>query len=153
MSRCSTISWACASSSNSTEKSRFVQVKGFKDYVNMYVADKVDSNGDPLKVAFESVSDRWEIAVAVSDDNFQQVCSLVLNSIYESRRIQVSFVNGIYTLRGGRHVDHVTDQLIKSMIEKIRKKSAKSSITIKPFQVGCNASECCVRRVNSFCAD
>ena len=63
----------------SAEKARFVQVKGFKDYVNMYVADKVDSNGDPLKVAFESVSDRWEIAVAVSDDNFQQVCSLVLH--------------------------------------------------------------------------
>lgn len=143
MSRCRTIGLDLRLGLKQRQKTRFVQIKGFKDYVNMYLVDKFDSNGDPLKVAFESVSDRWEVAVTVSDDNFQQVQNLFFLR-YENARIQVSFVNSIHTLRGGRHVDHVTEQLIKSMIEKIRKKSAKSSVTIKPFQVSCHTSGCCV---------
>lgn len=52
-----------------------MQIKGFKDYVNLYLSGKCDHNNDPLKVAFETVNNRWEVAVAVSDDNFQQVHS------------------------------------------------------------------------------
>eukprot|EP00965_Chrysotila_dentata_P140399 4641736-Pleurochrysis_carterae.AAC.1 len=44
---------------------------------------------------FERVGDRWEVAVAASDDGFTQV----------------SFVNSIATSKGGTHVGHVTDQV------------------------------------------
>ena len=49
---------------------------------------------------------------------------------------QMSFVNSIATTKGGRHVDHVADAVIKSIIDKI-KKNNKTGINIKNFQVNC----------------
>ncbi|CAA9993124.1 unnamed protein product [Nesidiocoris tenuis] len=49
-----------------------------------------------------------------------------------TRGIKV-FLNGT-RLPGGRHVDYVTDALIKNLIEQIKKKN-KGGMTIKPFQV------------------
>ena len=49
------------------------QIKGFKDYIDMYVKHCVDDNGQPLKVVYEQVNDRWEVAVALSDKGFQQI--------------------------------------------------------------------------------
>ena len=49
--------------------------------------------------------------------------------------IQVSFVNSIATTKGGRHVDYIADQLVAKLIETVRKKVGKNSITVKPFQV------------------
>lgn len=60
-----------------------LQIKNFKDYVDLYIKDKVDDAGQPLKVIYESVSDRWEIAVTISDSGFQQA----------------SFVNSIATTK------------------------------------------------------
>ena len=48
----------------------------------------------------------------------------------------MSFVNSIATTKGGRHVDHVADAVIKSIIDKI-KKNNKTGINIKNFQVNC----------------
>ena len=45
--------------------------------------NREDDNGMPLKVIYENVNPRWEIAVALSDKGFQQV----------------SFVNGIATTK------------------------------------------------------
>lgn len=39
----------------------------------MYVKSVTDDSGQPLKVIYESVNDRWEVAVALSDKGFQQV--------------------------------------------------------------------------------
>lgn len=95
-----------------------VSVKGFRDYIDWYLKDKVDEAGQPLKVVYEAVNPRWEVGVAVSDRGFQQV----------------SFVNSIATTKGGRHVDYVTDQCVAKLIEIIKKKN-KDKISIKPFQV------------------
>ena len=46
----------------------------------------------------------------------------------------MSFVNSIATTKGGRHVDHVADAVIKAIIDRI-KKSNKTGINIKNFQV------------------
>ena len=46
----------------------------------------------------------------------------------------MSFVNSIATTKGGRHVDHVADLIVKNIIEKI-KKTNKTGMQIKPFQV------------------
>merc|ERR1712025_375217 len=47
---------------------------------------------------------------------------------------QMSFVNSIATTKGGRHVDHVADLVVKAIIDTIKKKN-KTGINIKPFQI------------------
>ncbi|XP_064549101.1 DNA topoisomerase 2 [Drosophila montana] len=95
-----------------------VPVKGFKDYIDLFIKNTDDEAGQPLKVVYEACGDRWEIACCPSDRGFQQV----------------SFVNSIATTKGGRHVDHVVDNVIKQLIEVLKKKN-KNGISIKPFQV------------------
>merc|ERR1719319_1356514 len=94
-----------------------VPVRDFKTYVDQYLKGKEDDTGNQIKCVFESC-DRWDVAVAVSDKGFQQM----------------SFVNSIATTKGGRHVDHVTDMVVKSLMDTIKKKN-KGGMTIKPFQV------------------
>lgn len=93
-------------------------IKGFKDYVDTYLKDKEDEQGNPLKSAYEATNDRWEIAVAMSEKGFQQV----------------SFVNSIATTKGGRHVDHVTDLVVAKLADVIKKKN-KAGVNVKPFQL------------------
>jgi len=93
-------------------------VKGFKDYVDLFLKDKTDDNGAPLKTVHEVVNDRWEIVATQSEKGFQQV----------------SFVNSIATSKGGRHVDYIADQCVSKLIEVVRKKN-KGGVNIKPFQV------------------
>ncbi|KAK0097853.1 hypothetical protein PV326_013248 [Microctonus aethiopoides] len=95
-----------------------VPVKTFKDYVDMYIKGKDDEIGNPLKVVYESFDPRWEVAVTLSDKGFQQM----------------SFVNSIATTKGGRHVDHVTDIIVKNLTETLKKKN-KGGVAIKPFQI------------------
>ena len=59
-------------------------MKDFKDYIDLYIKDKQDDNGAPLKLVYESTSPRWEVAVCLSaEKGFQQV----------------SFVNSIATTK------------------------------------------------------
>lgn len=79
-----------------------IPVKDFSQYIQLYTKQ-------------ESVSesfDRWNYTVCLSDE-FKQV----------------SFVNGIFTSKGGRHVDYIINQIIKKMCEYILK---KKKIEIKP---------------------
>lgn len=46
---------------------------------------------------------------------------------------QVSFVNGIATIKGGTHVDYVTNQLTSHIIASISKKNKK--VNLKPHAV------------------
>lgn len=95
-----------------------IPVKNFKDYVDLYLKDKVDDADNPVKAVYECVNERWEVAVALSDKGFQQM----------------SFVNSIATTKGGRHIDYVSDSIVKNLIENLKKKN-KSGVTIKPFQI------------------
>ena len=66
----------------------------------------------------EQANERWEYAVALSpSDEF----------------MHVSFVNGIYTSKGGKHVDYILNQITKKMITYIEKKKkvTVSSTAIK----------------------
>lgn len=80
-------------------------IRNFKDYIDLYVKENADDSGAPLKVVYENVSERWEVAVALSDRGFQQV----------------SFVNSIATTKGGRHVDYVVDGIVKKLIDILKK--------------------------------
>ena len=94
-------------------------ITNFKQYIELFTKDHVDDNGSPIKLVYEKVSPRWEIAVALSDKGFQQM----------------SFVNSIATTKGGRHVDYVTDQLASKLADIVKKKNSKSSVAVKPFQI------------------
>ncbi|XP_033309874.1 DNA topoisomerase 2 isoform X1 [Bombus bifarius] len=95
-----------------------IPVKNFKDYVDFYIKGREDEGGNPLKVVYESCGARWEVAVALSDKGYQHM----------------SFVNSIATTKGGRHVDHVTELIVKQLTETLKKKN-KAGVTIKPFQI------------------
>lgn len=93
-------------------------VKQFKDYIDLYIKDKTDDCGAPLKIVYENVNERWEVAATISEKGFQQV----------------SFVNSIATMKGGRHVDYIVDMIIKQLTEILKRKN-KGGVQIKPFQV------------------
>uniref|UniRef100_A0A3Q3NNP3 DNA topoisomerase 2 n=1 Tax=Labrus bergylta TaxID=56723 RepID=A0A3Q3NNP3_9LABR len=93
-------------------------ITGFRSYVDLYVKDKVDETGVSLKVVNETVNDRWEVCLTMSEKGFQQT----------------SFVNSIATTKGGRHVDYVVDQIVSKLIEVVKKKN-KAGVSVKPFQV------------------
>lgn len=89
-------------------------VRTFEQYINMYIGKKDETT----RVFETSKNGRWEYAVCLSPvDEFTQI----------------SFVNGISTTRGGKHVDYVLRQITKKMqayIEKKRKVAVKEA-TIK----------------------
>ncbi|KAM4539532.1 DNA topoisomerase 2-beta isoform 2-T2 [Odontesthes bonariensis] len=93
-------------------------VNGFRSYVDLYVKDKLDETGVSLKVVNETVNDRWEVCLTMSEKGFQQI----------------SFVNSIATTKGGRHTDYVVDQIVAKLIEVVKKKN-KAGVSVKPFQV------------------
>lgn len=93
-------------------------INSFRSYVELYVKDKVDETGVALKVVNESVNERWEVCLTMSEKGFQQI----------------SFVNSIATTKGGRHTDYVVDQIVSKLIEVVKKKN-KAGVSVKPFQV------------------
>jgi len=91
-----------------------IAVKTFEDYVNLYIGNKRDT-----KRIYYAPNERWEVILCLSDGDFDQV----------------SFVNGIFTDRGGKHVSHVTDNLTKKLAEELNEKHKKKGITTTPAVV------------------
>tara|TARA_Y100000782_G_scaffold3214_1_gene3643 strand:- start:9015 stop:12503 length:3489 start_codon:yes stop_codon:yes gene_type:complete len=93
--------------------SKNVPVKTFEQYVNMYIGNKSDT-----KRIYEKGNERWEYAI----------CKTPLEEF-----TQVSFVNGIYTSKGGKHVDYILNQVVKGLVEYIetKKKVRVKAGTIK----------------------
>ena len=79
-------------------------VADFKSYVDLFLGPKQAADAVPR--VFEKVGDRWEVAVAASEDGFAQV----------------SFVNSIATSKGGTHVNHVADQVVDRVLEHLKEK-------------------------------
>ena len=91
-----------------------LKIKNFLDYAKLFVEKEGGPVGLPL--LHQKFGDRWEVAISVSDGQFQQN----------------SFVNSIATIRGGTHVNHVADQVVKELVAHVKK---KQKTTLKPFQV------------------
>lgn len=86
-----------------------VPCKNFEQYIDLYVGSKVDT-----KRVHELANDRWEYAVCLApNDEFQQV----------------SFVNGIYTSKGGKHVEYIMNQIIRKLCAYIK---TKKKVDVKP---------------------
>ncbi|KAJ8520376.1 hypothetical protein ONZ45_g2836 [Pleurotus djamor] len=102
-----------------------LKVKNFKQYVEMYLdsaaADAKENSGGAAQakasIIYEQISPRWEVGFATSDGTFQQV----------------SFANSISTIKGGTHVNYISDQLAKNLIAAITKKN--KGATVKPAQI------------------
>jgi len=82
--------------------SQLIPVKNFQQYIDMYIGDK---NASPR--VYEDNGERWEYAVALTPTN---------------EFIQVSFVNGIHTAKGGKHVEYILNQITRKLVEYIEKK-------------------------------
>ncbi len=79
-----------------------IPIKTFQQYIDLYIGSK----GEHKRI-YENPEERWEYAVAMSpNDEF----------------MQVSFVNGISTSKGGKHIDYIMGQITRKLCDYIEKK-------------------------------
>ena len=89
----------------------------FEKYVKLFITEE-------KHIAYERCSDRWEVA------------TILVKNLFDSEAVlpdekQISFVNGINTKKGGKHVENVFKNLIGDFCEFAKKKK----IEIKPSQL------------------
>ena len=84
--------------------SELIPVKNFQQYIDLYIGDKALA---PRAYEESGPGGRWEYAVALTPNN---------------EFIQVSFVNGIHTAKGGKHVEYILGQITRKLCEFIEKK-------------------------------
>ncbi|XP_027343059.1 DNA topoisomerase 2 [Abrus precatorius] len=89
-----------------------IRMKSFRDYADLYLKSAEKSKPMPLPRIHAKVGDRWEICVSLSDGQFQQV----------------SFVNSIATIKGGTHVDYITNQITSFVMGKVNKKKKDANV-------------------------
>jgi len=92
--------------------SSLVPIKNFQQYIDLYIGDK---NGAPR--VYEDNGGRWEYAVALTPTN---------------EFTQVSFVNGIHTAKGGKHVEYILNQITRKICDLIEK---KKKIKVNPNSI------------------
>ena len=107
--------WDIAAVTDKTVKVKFnkelLPVRTFEQYINLYIGNKQETTR-----AYENKK-RWEICVCVS--KLQEFT-------------QISFVNGINTGKGGKHVDYIVNQIVKKISALIYK---KKKINVKPSSI------------------
>jgi len=89
-----------------------VGVKQFQHYVDLYLGSKEET-----KRVYEQFDERWEYAVALSPTH---------------EFVQISFVNGIATHKGGKHVDMIVGQITRKLCDYIEK---KKKIKVNPTSI------------------
>jgi DNA topoisomerase-2 len=89
--------------------SELVPVKNFLHYVDLYVGDKAVTTR-----VHEEANERWEYVICMAP---------------KEEFTQVSFVNGIFTGKGGKHVDYILNQFVRKMTAFIK---LKKKIDVKP---------------------
>lgn len=82
--------------------SQLIPVKNFEQYISLYIGDKCDKPR-----VYELANERWEYAVALTPS---------------AEFVQISFVNGIHTSKGGKHVEYILGQITRKLVEYIEKK-------------------------------
>ena len=92
--------------------STIIPTKNFEQYINLYIGEKSVSPR-----VYEESNSRWEYAVALTPTN---------------EFIQVSFVNGIYTSKGGKHVEYILNQITRKLAEFIEK---KKKVKVNPTSI------------------
>ena len=88
--------------------SALIPVKNFQQYIDLYIGED--------KRVYEGC-DRWEYAVALSPSH---------------EFTQISFVNGIHTAKGGKHIEYILNQITRKLGEYIEK---KKKIKVNPNSI------------------
>uniref|UniRef100_A0A6C0HAH5 DNA topoisomerase (ATP-hydrolyzing) n=1 Tax=viral metagenome TaxID=1070528 RepID=A0A6C0HAH5_9ZZZZ len=86
--------------------SNLIPVKNFQQYIDLYIGAASKEVVSSVR-AYEDSGERWEYAVALSPTH---------------EFIQVSFVNGIHTAKGGKHVEYILGQITRKLVAYIEKK-------------------------------
>ncbi|KAI9313726.1 DNA topoisomerase [Dichotomocladium elegans] len=95
-----------------------INIKNFQKYAELYTKVMEIKNAENKKPIIHDVSsDRWQVSFSVSDGQFNQI----------------SFVNSICTAKGGVHVTHVVDQIVKAIMPAVQKSCGSKNV--KPFTV------------------
>jgi DNA topoisomerase-2 len=89
-----------------------IPVKNFQQYIDRYIGEKGEA-----KRIYEMPNDRWEYAVSLSPSH---------------EFSQVSFVNGICTFKGGKHVDYILGQITRKLCDYIEE---KKKIKVNPSAI------------------
>lgn len=84
-------------------------IKHFQQYVDLYIGEKSDKPR-----LYEEANARWEYVVCLAP---------------KEEFTQVSFVNGIYTGKGGKHVDYLLNQIVRKVAAYIK---LKKKVDVKP---------------------
>lgn len=89
------IAACCGSSVSVSFNKKSIEVNSFQKFSRMFLENPV----------YEKCGPRWEIAIGLSE-TYQHI----------------SFVNGIFTAKGGKHVEYITQTICKKMGEYLMKK-------------------------------
>ena len=92
--------------------SSIIPIKNFEQYINLYIGEKAVAPR-----VYEEANERWGYAVALTPTN---------------EFIQISYVNGIYTSKGGKHVEYILNQITRKLSEYIEK---KKKIKVNPNSI------------------
>ena len=92
-----------------------LKTKSFQDYVDLYLGTKEETKRIHED---DEGTGRWEYVVALSQSH---------------EFTQISFVNGIYTQKGGKHVEYIMNQILRKLITYIetKKKIQVNATSIK----------------------
>lgn len=86
-----------------------IKCRKLPDYIKLFYTS-------PPKLIYRQINSRWKVGVVYDKD-----CGFN----------QVSFVNGICTLRGGTHVNHVVDQIVKKITTFIKSQKKYEDLNVK----------------------
>jgi len=89
-----------------------INIKNFNNYIDLYIGNK-----EELSRIYESPNQRWEYAICLAPNH---------------EFTQISFVNGINTNKGGKHVEYIINQIIKKITIFIK---TKKHIDVKPSSI------------------
>ena len=89
-----------------------IPIRQFENYISLFIGQKSET-----KRIYERCNSRWEFAICLSPmEEFTHV----------------SYVNGIYTGKGGKHVDYILGQITRKLVTYIEK---KKKIRVKPVTI------------------
>jgi DNA topoisomerase-2 len=109
---------ACSTNVKVYFNNELLNIGNFQQLVDLYIGPTRGTSAESvIKRFYESPNERWEYVVCLANEKLPG-----LNN-------QVSLVNGIYTHKGGKHVDYIMNQLVRKIIAIIE---AKKKIKVDP---------------------
>lgn len=87
-----------------------IKVRGFEKYIQLYISEL------PTVCFTDDKQERWKVGLALSPN-----CEYM----------EVSFVNGIWTMKGGKHTEHVLSQVIDRLKDLLTKNPKTKGKNIK----------------------